>query len=106
MEIISDSNHYIIEFVVSVVLGFIFGRRIELIVIAFAIVVLASVAIVMLHDETTNPNNYNITNSTGVSNLTKNITDYTTLGVNIILALAFGGAGTSLGTGIRRRFWP
>ncbi len=106
MEIISDPTHYIIEFIVSIVLGFIFGTKVERIVVAFAIVVLITSGIAILHDETSNPDKYNLTNATGAANLTKNITDYTTLGVNIILALAFGGAGTGVGAGLRRYFWP
>src|SRR5574337_75787 len=102
MDLIYDPSHYVIEFIVSIALGFVFGTKFERIVVAFALVVLATSAIAIFHDETSNPNKYDLTNSTGVANLTKNITDYTTLGVNIILALAFGGVGTGLGVGFRK----
>ena len=101
MEIISDFNHYIIEFIISAVLGFFFANRIEKFIIIVAIMVIASVSLAMVYDETVNPNKYNLMNSTGVSNISKNITDITILGLNIILALAFGGDGTGFGTGVR-----
>lgn len=104
MEVISDPMHYIIEFVVSIILGAIFGSKIEYIVGIIALVVLITVGISMFHDEVTNPNKSTLTNSTNITNFTNNIMNFTALGINIILSLIFSGAGTTLGVKIRNRF--
>ncbi len=105
METIFDPAH-IIELIASMILGFFFANKIEKIIGIIVIMIIAGTGLSMVYDEEANPNKYNIMNSTGVSNLTRNITDFTTLGVNAILSLVVGGIGTGVGIGIRRIFWP
>ncbi len=54
----------------------------------------------IIHQEMVNPSAFSLTTSSGVSNLTTNLTDYITLAFSFIPTLIFGGAGNTLGTGI------
>lgn len=93
---ITDPNYYYGEFVVSIVLGFIFGSTIDNIKNALYIFIFASIVFSLYYQNLEDPS---ILSDLSIVN--NQIQLIVILAVSIIVPMAVGGAGTILGQKIR-----